>query len=70
MQRKQAEYSTPETKNITQAIRNNNCNLGYSSHVLNMGHAYKTITDTMSIVRTRKRKTLKHIRKIPHIQNQ
>jgi hypothetical protein len=34
----------------TQAIRNNS-NSGYSNHVLNTGHKYGTIIDTMGIMR-------------------
>jgi hypothetical protein len=30
-------------------IRSNNSNTGYSNHVLNIGHTYGTITDTMEI---------------------
>jgi hypothetical protein len=52
------------------AIRNNNSSLGYSSRILNIGHAYRTITDTRDIIRTEKRKTFKHVRKIPRVQNQ
>jgi hypothetical protein len=32
-------------------IRNNNGNSGYSNHILNTGHTYGTITDTMDIIR-------------------
>jgi hypothetical protein len=46
-----------------QAIRNNSSNVAYSSHILNTGHTYGTITDTVGIIRTHK-KTLKLIRKI------
>jgi hypothetical protein len=35
--------------------------------MLNTGHTYGSITDTMNIIKTEKRKTLKYIRKIPHI---
>jgi hypothetical protein len=34
------------------AIRNNNCNSGYSNYILNTGHTYSTITDTMDLIRT------------------
>jgi hypothetical protein len=34
------------------AIRSNNSNSRYSNHILNMGHTYGTITDTMNIIRT------------------
>jgi hypothetical protein len=33
-------------------IRSNNSNSGYSSHILNTGHTYGTITDTMEIITT------------------
>jgi hypothetical protein len=39
-------------KEHMQAIRNNNTNLVYSSYILNMGHTYGTITDTVDITRT------------------
>jgi hypothetical protein len=33
------------------AIRNNNNNSVYSNHILNTGHTYGTIKDTMDIIR-------------------
>jgi hypothetical protein len=33
-------------------IRNNKGNSGYSNYILNMGHAYGRITDTMDVKRT------------------
>jgi Zn-dependent peptidase ImmA (M78 family) len=39
-------------KEHIQAIRNNNSNLGYSNYILNTGHTYGTITDTVGVVRT------------------
>jgi hypothetical protein len=42
-------------KEHIEAIRSNNGNSGYSYHILNTGHAYGTITDTMDIVRTAKK---------------
>jgi hypothetical protein len=42
-------------KEHRQAIRNNNSNCGYASHVLNKGHTYGTITHTMDIIRTHKK---------------
>jgi hypothetical protein len=54
-------------KERIKAIRNNSSYSEYTSHILNMEHTYGTITDTMDIIRTQKRKTLKHIRKITHI---
>jgi hypothetical protein len=34
------------------AIRSNKGNSRYSNHILNMGHAYSTVTDTMDVIRT------------------
>jgi hypothetical protein len=36
-------------------MRNSNSNAGYSNHILNTGHKYGTITDTMDIVRTHRK---------------
>jgi hypothetical protein len=33
-------------------IRSNNSNSGYLNHILNTGHAYGTVTDTMDIITT------------------
>jgi hypothetical protein len=38
-------------KEHVQAIRNNNSNSGYSNRILNRGHTYGTIADTMDITR-------------------
>jgi hypothetical protein len=38
-------------KEHIQAIRNNNNKFGYSSPVLNTGHTYGTITDSMDVIR-------------------
>jgi hypothetical protein len=55
-------------KEHIQAIRNNNSNSGYSKHILNTRYKYGTIPDKMDIIKIRrKRKTLKHVGKIPHI---
>jgi hypothetical protein len=35
-----------------QAIRNNNSNSGYSKHILNTGHTYGSVTDTMKALKT------------------
>jgi hypothetical protein len=32
-------------------IRSNNGNTGYANHILNTGHTYGTITDTMEIIK-------------------
>jgi hypothetical protein len=37
------------------AIKNNNSNSGYSNHILNTGHKYGLITDTMDIIKTHKK---------------
>jgi hypothetical protein len=37
------------------AIKNNNRNSGYSNHMLNTGHKYGPITDTMDIIKTHKK---------------
>jgi hypothetical protein len=42
-------------KEHIQTINNNNSNSGYSSHILNTGYTYGTITDTVDIIRTHKR---------------
>jgi hypothetical protein len=34
------------------AIRNNSSNSEYSNRILNIGHAYGTITDAMDVIRT------------------
>jgi hypothetical protein len=33
-------------------IRSNSSNSGYSNHILNAGHTYRTIADTMEIITT------------------
>jgi hypothetical protein len=38
-----------------EAIRNNNSNSGYSDHILNTGHAYRSISDTMKVVKIEKK---------------
>jgi hypothetical protein len=46
------------------AIRNINNNSGYSNHILNTGHTYGTINDTMDIIRNgKKRKHLNTLEK-------
>jgi hypothetical protein len=42
-------------KEHIQAIRNNNSNLGYTRYILNIGHKYGTITDTMNVTRTHRK---------------
>jgi hypothetical protein len=39
-------------KEHIQAIRNNNSNSAYSSHIMNKGHTYGSITDTVDTTRT------------------
>jgi hypothetical protein len=47
-----------------QAIRDNNSNSEYSSHILNTGRTYGTITDTMDVIRKgRKGKLLNTLEK-------
>jgi hypothetical protein len=36
-------------------IRSNNSNSGYSNHILNAGHAYGTMMDTIDIITTRRK---------------
>jgi hypothetical protein len=36
-------------KDHIQAIRNNNSNSGYSKHILNTGHTYGRVIDTMNV---------------------
>jgi hypothetical protein len=38
-------------KEYIQAIINNNSNFGYSNHILNTGHTYGIMADTMDIIR-------------------
>jgi hypothetical protein len=38
-----------------QAIRNTNSNSEYSSRILNMGHAYGSIIDTMKVIEIEKK---------------
>jgi hypothetical protein len=45
-------YTTRMYEKHIQAIRNENSNWGYSSHILNTGHTYGTIINTMDIIRT------------------
>jgi hypothetical protein len=48
-------------KEHIQETRNNNGSLGYSNHILNTGHKYRIVTDTLDIIRThRKGKHLTH----------
>jgi hypothetical protein len=36
-------------------IRTNNSNTLYANHILNTGHSYGTITDTMEIIKTERK---------------
>jgi hypothetical protein len=36
-------------------IRTNNSNTGYANHILNTGHTYGTIIDTMEIMKTERK---------------
>jgi hypothetical protein len=42
-------------KEHVQAVRNSNSNSGYSNHILNTRHAYKSITNTVGIIKIRKK---------------
>jgi hypothetical protein len=42
-------------KEYIQGIRNNNGSLGYSNLILNTGHAYESITDTMKVMKVEKK---------------
>jgi hypothetical protein len=44
-------FNTRHTEHIHD-IRSNNSNSGYSNHILETGHAYGTVTDTMDIITT------------------
>jgi hypothetical protein len=37
------------------AVRNNNSNSGYSNHILNTGHAYGSVTNTMKVIKIEKK---------------
>jgi hypothetical protein len=51
-------------KEHMQVVTNNNSNSGYSNHIINIGRKYGTITDTIDIMRThRKRKHLNTLEK-------
>jgi hypothetical protein len=51
-------------KEHIQAIRNDNGNSGYSKHILNMRHTYRSVTNTMKVLKTKRRKTPDHTRQI------
>jgi hypothetical protein len=44
-------------KEHKQAIRSHNGNSGYSNHILNTGHTYGNITDTMDVIKQRKKES-------------
>jgi hypothetical protein len=46
---------TPDIKNIYKQLEIIISNLGYSSHILNTGHTYGTITDVLDIIRTHRK---------------
>jgi hypothetical protein len=56
-----------------QAIRNNNSNSEYSSHILNTGHTYGTTTDNMNRYgrhkKGKERQIFKNFRKISYLQD-
>jgi hypothetical protein len=45
-------------KEHIQAIRNNNSNSGYSNHMLNTGHAYGSMANTMKVLKTKKKENI------------
>jgi hypothetical protein len=45
-------------KEHIQSIRNNNGKSGYLNHILNTGHAYLCISDTIKVVRIEKESTM------------
>jgi hypothetical protein len=59
-------------KEHKEAITNNNGSSGYSNNILNTGHTYGTITDTMDIIKSKKTgKNLNTLEKYhTHTQNQ
>jgi hypothetical protein len=48
---KQEEGSMLRYKEHIHVIRSNSGSSGYSNHILNTGHTYDTITDTMDVIR-------------------
>jgi hypothetical protein len=42
-------------KEHIQAIRNNNSNSGYSRHILNTGHTYGSVIDTIKVLKTQRK---------------
>jgi hypothetical protein len=42
-------------KEHVQAVRSNCSKSGYSTHILNTGHSYGKITDTMDVIRIRRK---------------
>jgi hypothetical protein len=42
-------------KEHIQAIRSNNSNSGYANHMLNTGHTYGSIADTMTVLKAEKK---------------
>jgi hypothetical protein len=42
-------------KEHIQAIRNNNGNSGYSKHILNMGHTYGSVSNTMKVLKMQRK---------------
>jgi hypothetical protein len=43
------------------AIKNNNGNSDYSNHILNSGHAYKSMRNIMKVIKVGKEKKRKHL---------
>jgi hypothetical protein len=68
MQDKQPEHSIPDTKNICKQLDIIIVIQDIQTTLLNIGHKYGTITDTVDIIWIHIKG--KHILKIPHIQDQ
>jgi hypothetical protein len=52
------------TKEHIHNIRHNSNSTGYSEHILNTGHRYGTMENTMDIIETNKKGQYKHIGKL------
>jgi hypothetical protein len=62
-------FLIPDNKEHIYDIKINNSKTGYSSHILNTGHTYGTIEDTMEIIKVgRKEQYLNTLEKY-HIYN-
>jgi hypothetical protein len=50
-------------------IKSNNSNTGYSRHILDNGHSYGTMEDTMDVIRIGSKGKYLNTREILHLQN-